>query len=110
MKIAALITVLALACAPALAQNKTGSTDSQAKASSGGLVDKTKRGLQRMGDATRRTGERIGNKVQKATNRSESRQAARSDARSMGAAPDTADSDRRARMDEAYGNWKSRQK
>jgi hypothetical protein len=116
MKIRALVTVLALACGTAFAaqygseaadeaanRNQAASADS----GKGGVVDKTK-------NAVRRLGDKIGNKIGHATagkDKSKTRTAAKSDTRSMGAAgTDTQDRDRQQRMDDAYATWKSKQK
>lgn len=115
MKIPALVTVVALTCGAAVAAQSTGtSADSrkrpavtaqnQAQAKGEGLGAKTKRAFQRMGDKMRSAGQKVG----KATGTDK---AARDDTRSMGAAgADQQDAARRNRMDEAYSNWKSRQK
>ena len=115
MKIRALVTVLALACGTAFAaqpgseaadeaanrnQSTAASTDAQPK--KGGLVDKTKNAMHRLGD-----------KMRNAMHRKDknSQTAAKSDTRSMGAAgSETQDRDRQQRMDDAYANWKSKQK
>lgn len=122
MKLRVSLTVLALVCGTALAaQNSSVSTDRDAahrspsaaastdtQPASEGIVEKTKR-------AIRRVGEKIGN----ATHRGErartdrdpiNEQAARNEARTMGAAgSDNQDAARRSRMDSAYENWKSKQ-
>jgi hypothetical protein len=119
MKIRALLTVLALTCGAALAQGNTGSTsrdagasrnqstaaaaDSQSKGSGEGLVAKTKRAFHNMGDKIRNAGRK---------NKDGDQTAGRSgnDTRSMGAAgSDSSDASRRARMDDAYANSKSKQ-
>jgi hypothetical protein len=132
MKIAALITALALAggCAFAAGNSSTSgaasdyqnqstatSTDTQSGTSgaNGGVIDKTKRALHRVGGATRNTMHRIGNAARRTTHGGDNTAASGSDTRSMGAsgsgsASDTQDSARRARMDQAYDNWRSRQK
>jgi len=112
MKMQALVTVLALACGTAFAAQPStsaeqdaskpstaASTDTQPK--KGGLIDKTKNAMHRMGD-----------KIRHATNRDKNAQkTAKSDSGSMGAAgSDTQDSGRQQRMDDAYASWKSRQK
>jgi Skp family chaperone for outer membrane proteins len=116
MKIRSLVTVLALACGTAFAAQPTTSAEADAAnanqstaASSnaqprkgGGVVDKTKNAMRRLGD-----------KMRHATNRNDKNKtqtAARSDTRSMGAASSDADSARQQRMDDAYANWKSKQK
>jgi len=119
MKIPALLTVLALACGGAVAggnastsaDHKAGKShasaaagDHQAKPAGGGIVDKTKRGFQRMGEKMGKL-TRTGN-----PNDREHDQAMRSETRSMGAGSDMQDSSRRQRMDEAYGNWQTQQK
>jgi hypothetical protein len=113
MKIPVLITVAALACGSALAQSSSTTsdrdtsrsraaataTDTPSKASDEGIVAKTKRAFQRMGEKIRSAGNKSKDNADKA--------AAGSDTRSMGAAgSDSADSGRRARMDEAYANSK----
>jgi len=116
MKIRALVTVLALACGTAFAaQYGTEAADEAANrdqaattdSGKGGVVDKTK-------SAVRRLGDKIGNKIGNATtgkDKSKTRTAAKNDTRSMGAAgTDTQDSGRQQRMDDAYANWKSKQK
>ncbi|HXE48296.1 MAG TPA: hypothetical protein VN663_07995 [Ramlibacter sp.] len=117
MKIPALVTVLALACGTAFAAQDTSSTAAEDAANrdqaattdsgKGGVVDKTK-------DAVRHLGDKIGNKIGNATtskDKSKTPTAAKSETRSMGAAAtDTQDRGRQQRMDDAYANWKSRQK
>ncbi|NPC58604.1 hypothetical protein [Caenimonas soli] len=115
MKIPALITVVALACGVAFsAQAATSSADSskrgavvaenRSQAKGEGLGAKTKRAFHRMGDQMRSAG----HKVSKATGTDKS---ATNDTRSMGAPGATQqDQARQVRMDEAYNNWKSRQK
>lgn len=117
MKIPALLTVAVLACSAAFAaQNSTDSDrtagNPSAAAASGKQSDgkaskagtRTKQALQRAGQKVRETGSRIANAGRKATRRDD--QAA--DTRNMGAAG--SESARRARMDEAYDNWKSGRK
>ena len=105
MKIPALITVLALACGAAYANTPaadgttkhsaatTASADAPKKP---GLLERTKRGMHRMGDKMRHASHRKGP----------------DETTAMGApaSEPTMDSDRRARMDQAYDNWKSKQK
>src|SRR6185369_2079150 len=91
MKIRALVTVLALACGTAFAaQYGTEAADEAANrdqaattdSGKGGVVDKTK-------SAVRRLGDKIGNKIGNATtgkDKSKTRTAAKNDTRSMGAA------------------------
>ena len=115
MKIPTLVIVAALACGAAVAQtsNSTAAaTDSQSRASNGGLVDKTKNAFHRLGDATRNTWNRIAHRGRKSTDRDDAADSAsRSDTRSMGASgSNTTDHSRRTRMDQAYDNWKSKQK
>ena len=113
MKIPVLITAVALACGSAVAQssysndrdahsNRSAATapDHSSKAASDeGIVAKTKRAFQRMGDKIRSAGNKSKDNADKS--------AASSDTRTMGAAgSDSADSARRARMDEAYANSK----
>jgi len=114
MKIRALVTVLAIACGGAFAaqihsgeaedaanrnQPTAASTDAQPK--KGGLVDKTKNAMHRLGDKMRSAMHR----------KDKNNQAAKGDTRSMGAAgTDMQDKDRQQRMDDAYANWKSKQK
>lgn len=97
----------------------------------GGVVDKTKNALHRAGDKMRHAGERVGKHVPRsgaardsnehamnsdmrqghhAMNRDmrDKHHAVDSDTRSMGAGG--TDSARQARMDDAYANWKSRQR
>jgi Skp family chaperone for outer membrane proteins len=115
MKIRALVTVLALACGTAFAAQYSGaaedaanrnqpaaaSTDAQPK-KGGGLIDKTKRAMHRLGDKMRSAMHRKDKNTQTA---------AKGDTRSMGAAgSDTQDSGRQQRMDDAYASWKSKQK
>jgi hypothetical protein len=114
MKLGATLTVLALACGTAFAAQDYSGRDAAASRSSStaaptetkpageGIIDKTKRGVRRMGD-----------KMRSATDRSAHRdpineQAARKEAQTMGATG-TEDSARRNRMDDAYDNWKSKQ-
>jgi hypothetical protein len=115
MKIRTLLTVVALACGTAFAaqsgtssaedaanrnQANAASTDTQPK--KGGLVDKTKNALHRMGDKIRHAMHRNDKNAQTAS---------KSDTSSMGAAgSDTQDSGRQRRMDDAYANWQKKQK
>ena len=137
MKIAALLTVATLTCGAAMAQTGSGSAASQdpmaprpaettgvPHAKPGGVVDKTKNALHRAGDKMRHAGQRVGTHVPKAGTAHDSRDhamrdqgmrdqrdrdhAMNSDTRSMGAAGTS--SDRQARMDDAYANWKSKQR
>jgi len=111
MKFAALITVAALTCGAAFAQgygsgtsrdsaaNRDPSaavaTDKESKPAGEGIVEKTKRAFQRLGDKIRSAGSK---------SKDADKTAAQSDTRSMGAAG--TDSERKARMDEAYANSK----
>jgi hypothetical protein len=121
MKIAALLTVATLTCGAAIAQTGSGSAaqDPEAPraaqatgvphAKPGGVVDKTKGAMHRMGDKMRHAGDRVGKHVPKSGRTHDSNDhAMNSDTRSMGAAG--SDSGRQARMDDAYANWKSRQR
>jgi hypothetical protein len=114
MKIAALVTAVALASGAALAAQS--STDSgaattrsstateQTQPKGGGIIEKTKRALHRMGDKMRSVG-------RKASDRDKDAQAKDNDTRNMGAAgSDTQDSARQRRMDDAYANWQSKPK
>jgi len=129
MKIAALITLATLTCGAAMAQTGSGSAASQdpmaprpaattgvPHAKPGGVVDKTKNALHRAGDKMRHAGQRVGKHVpgskahhanDQAMN-TDTRGDTRSDTRSMGASG--SDSGRQARMDDAYANWKSKQR
>ena len=115
MKIATLVTVVALATGSAFAaQNSTtgsydrdtaGTHKSTATATSNdttqhkeGFVEKTKRAFHRMGEKIRGAGRH--DKDDTAANR---------DTRSMGAAGSDMDSARQRRMDDAYANYKSKQ-
>jgi Skp family chaperone for outer membrane proteins len=118
MKIQALVTVLALACGSAFAaqyssgsaegdaaamhnQSTAASTDAQPK-KGGGLMDKTKNAMHRMGDKMRSVGHRKDKDGQTA---------AKDDTRSLGAVgSDTQDGTRQRRMDDAYANWQKKQK
>ena len=124
MKIPALVTILALACGGAVAGGNTSASadhkagkahasaaagDHQAKPSGDGVVDKTKRGFQRMGEKLGRI-TRTGNPNERAQDQAMGSDT-RSDTRSMGAAgSDSQDNSRRQRMDDAYANWQSQQK
>jgi hypothetical protein len=126
MKIQVLLTALALACGGAYAQ---GSSDSKmatgtpqattgAQASGEGLGAKTRRAMNRMGDATRKVTRNAmdkmkGNKDQPNPTLAQGGNPA-NEPRTMGAAPstsaqsDSVDSGRRQRMDDAYANFKSK--
>ena len=121
MKIPVLLTAAALACGSAFAAGEYGSSaesatqrsqssavasDSAPKSAKGeGLVAKTKRALHRMGDKMRSAGRKSPD------NDAINQAAAGHDTRSMGAAvSNTQEIDRQRRMDEAYANWKSKQK
>ena len=115
MKIPVLITAVALACGAAFTAQAADTSansnkrtavvaENQSQAKGEGLGAKTKRAFHRMGDKMRSAG----HKVAKATHTDKS---ASDDTRSMGAAgADQRDVARRNRMDEAYANWKSKQK
>jgi hypothetical protein len=119
MKIPALLSAAALVCGSAFAagqygtesatqrsQSTAAASDSASKSAKGdGLVAKTKRALHRMGDKMRSAGRKS------TANDDINQAAAQRDTRSVGAAgSDTQDSARQRRMDEAYANWKSKQK
>jgi hypothetical protein len=128
MKIAALITALALAGGSAFAAGNSSTsgaasdTGNQSTAAStgtagttGGAIDKTKRAVHRAGHATRNTAHRTGSAARRMKHGGDHTAASGGDTRSMGASgPDSAsdmqDSAWRARMDQAYNDWKSRQK
>jgi hypothetical protein len=119
MKIAALLTTLALASGAALAAQDSGGYDSHdtttmhrsAAAATGtqhkeGIVERTKSAIRRTGEkldhATRRLpGNRSGNQAM--------RDDSHSDTRGMGASG-SEDSARQRRVDDAYNNWRARQK
>lgn len=116
MKMATLLTALALACGPVFAAGNTSDPatthrDQSAAVSSGtpdtakgeGLVTKTKRAFHRMGDKLRSMGHK--NETQEAKDKA-------NDTRAMGAAgTDTAkDTARQQRMDQAYSNYQSKHK
>jgi hypothetical protein len=121
---AALVSATVLVCGSALAaqnasvwdQETDAGPDRAAAVSAGspsnsprGIIVKTKSGLSRVGDKTRAT-DRISQKISK-TNVRWVRP--RGDTRTMGgSAPESGrgSQDRQARMDEAYDNWKSRQR
>ena len=119
MKIAALLTALALASGTALAAQDSSNYDTRdttaahrpTAAATGtphqeGIVERTK-------SAIRRTGEKLGHATERLPgNRSgdpATTDASRSGTRSMGAAGSD-DSVRQRRMDDAYNSWRSRQK
>jgi hypothetical protein len=117
MKIAAIVTAVALVTGTAAFANDYGthsdrdtsrhaatSQSSDAQATHEGLLAKTKRALHRIGDKMRGTG----SKMARATHTPDpNRTAARdNDTRSMGAGrEDMHDSGRQGRMDDAYNNW-----
>lgn len=116
MKMAAFLAAAALASGSAMAADSAtehgqrASSEHPAKASSGGVVDKTKRAFSRMGDKIRHTGERLGQKL--GTDKD-----SRHDTRAMGASgsdraqdqTQVQDQGRRQRMDDAYANWRDKQ-
>jgi hypothetical protein len=118
MKTTALAAILAVSFGTAMAAGNYSSSDKdhratqnqstaaaandQSNAKGEGLIDKTKRGLQRMGDKIRNAGNRVANSGKKDN-----------DTRAMGAGSATdreKDSARQQRMDDAYANWNSKQK
>ena len=120
MKIATLVAVVALATGSAFAAGDNSYGDHSAAPShqstaaandnthsGGGLLDKTKRALHRMGDKIRHATHRVA----KSDHKSDAdRQAQASDTRSMGAAGSNAqDSARQRRMDDAYNDWQHKQ-
>jgi hypothetical protein len=117
MKIPALITALALAGGVAVAQANTSAThDAQARNQTTaaatdntqheGLGTKLKRGLHRMGEATRHAMHRVTGKKDKSTDT-----ASANDTRTMGSyGTSDADHTRKQRMDQAYDDYKSKQK
>lgn len=117
MKIPASIAALVFACGSAAiaAQAKdaeAGASYSTVAASDqkagGGVVDKTKDALRRMGDKMRSTGNRISDKVANQGGQKSTVRDGEQDTRAMGASP--AEQARQARMDEAYSNWQAKQK
>ena len=106
MKISSLLMALALSCGVAVTAQANTSADkspstvaSSSEAKGEGLGTKTKRAFHRMGDKLRAIGHK--NK--------DTQQARTDETQSMGAGP-AQDSGRRQRMDDAYANWKSKQK
>ncbi len=112
MKIATLLTTLALACGGAYANTSGTATHSnkqqttaaeQSGTTHEGVGIKTKRTFHKMGDKMRSTGHKLAHAT-----RTDKR--ADNDTRAMGAAgSDTQDGARRQRMDSAYDSWKNRQ-
>ena len=132
MKIAALLTAVALASGSALAASNSSNYDSRdtAKTHEAPVVVKDKPAdtakdaqpkegiVERTKSAIRHTGEKLGHATEKlpgnhasnpAANDPSRTEASRSDTRSMGAAPSD-DNGRQRRMDDAYNNWRARQK
>lgn len=132
MKIAVLLTAVALASGSALAASNSTTYDSRDTATTHkapvvnkdrksvaakdaqpkeGIVDKTKGAIRRMGEKLGHATERLPGKrsSDQAMHDPSRTDASRSDTRSMGAVASD-DSDRQRRMDEAYNNWHSRQK
>jgi hypothetical protein len=119
MKIPALITALALAGGVAVAQANTAathdaSTKNQTTAAAAddstheGLGTKLKKGLHRMGQATRNAMHRVAHAGKK-DNTTDT--ASASDTRTMGSyGTSEADHSRQQRMDQAYDDFKSKQK
>jgi hypothetical protein len=105
MKISAFLTAAALTCSAAFAAQNSADRDRATDKPSATAGAKTKQALKRAGQKVRETGQRIASAGRKATNRDDQ---ADVNSQSMGAAG--SDNARRARMDEAYANWKSRQK
>jgi hypothetical protein len=123
MKIAALLTVVALASGSALAASNSSNYDSRDTATTHkapvvvkdkpaakeaqpkeGIVERTKGAIRRMGEKLGHATERLpGNHANQTASDANS-----SDTRSMGAGSD--DSGRQRRMDDAYNNWQSKQK
>ncbi|MDB5881011.1 MAG: hypothetical protein JWP43_889 [Ramlibacter sp.] len=117
MKIAALITVAALTCGTAFAQSSGSTGDRNSSASGdraaatandsqpkgGGIVDKTKQAFHRLGEKLHAGKKSTDNADKSAQQEPENRST-----RAMGAAgSDKSDSDRKARMDQAYSNSKN---
>ncbi len=118
MKIPALLTVLAVACGSAFAMGNSNSGDRHAAADPNysasaqpqheGPIAKTKRALHRMGDKMRHMGGKNARSSQRADDEYTLN---RNDTRNMGAAgSDMQDSARQKRMDDAYADWKAKQK
>jgi phage terminase small subunit len=114
MKIAALVTVAALACGTAFAQSSSSTTSGDTSATHGksaamandsqpkgeGIVDKTKRAFHRLG-------EKLKAGSSKSTDGTDKTAQQNPETASMGASgSDKADSSRKSRMDEAYSNSK----
>ncbi|HYF16831.1 MAG TPA: hypothetical protein VEA40_03110 [Ramlibacter sp.] len=119
-------TPLALACALLLATAAQAQNTGRPQSGTGGYAatdsaqpsqqldgQKGREMVRRAGDATKRAFNRVRGKANE--QRQEARDDRRNDTRAMGAAPargaDTQASDagRKARMDDAYNNWKSQQ-
>jgi hypothetical protein len=122
MKIPALITALALAGGVAVAQANTSAThDASAKnqttaAASDdtgqheGLGTKLKKGIHRMGQATRNAMHRVAHSGKK-DKTTDTASASQNDTRTMGSyGTSPADNARQKRMDDAYSNYQSKQK
>jgi hypothetical protein len=121
MKIPALITALALVGGVAVAQANTSAThDASAKdqttaASTDtgqheGLGTKLKKGLHRMGQATRNAMHRVAHAGKK-DKTTDTASASANDTRSMGSyGTSPADNARQKRMDDAYSDYQSKQK
>lgn len=105
MKISAFLAVAALTCSAAFAAQNSADRDRTADKPSATAGAKAKHAVKRAGQKVRETGRRVADAGRKATRRDDQADAS---SQSMGAAG--SDSARRARMDEAYENWKSRQK
>lgn len=125
MKIPALLTALALACGVASAAPPVNNTDNNRAESTrattdaprgDGIIDKTKRAFNRMGDKIRDTGKRVANKSDKSDKADKdsdrdgkANNAARNDTRRMGAGADAAAA-RKQRKDETTPTSKKAQK
>ena len=105
MKISAFLTVAALTCSAAFAAQNSADRDRATDKPSATAGAKTKHTLKRAGQKVREGGQRVANAGRKAVRRDDQADA---DTQTMGAAG--SDRARRARMDEAYDNWKSKQK
>ncbi len=125
MRLPALLAALALAGGSAYAMGSSNSGAPHAAVdqnySAGaqpqheGPVAKTKRALHRMGDKMRHMGAKAQRSTQRedneyALNRNDKNAMDRNDTRNMGAGPSDAQDARQRRMDEAYIDWKAKQK
>jgi hypothetical protein len=108
MKIPTLLTAVALTCGVAFTAQANTGADQQKQSTAASSTHAQAKG-EGLGTKTKRAFHRVGDKLRSIGNKDKTQSARNDDTQTMGAGP-AQDSGRRQRMDDAYANWKSKQK